>query len=137
LKQELNCYLDYLLSEAKTLTNEQISMLVWEVILEAADTTLVATEWAMYELAKDPNQQDRLYREIRDVCGSDMITEEHLSQLPYLNAIFHETLRKHNPVPIIPLRYAHEDTQLGGYHVPAGSEVDLFLIYLFHVWCCF
>ncbi|XP_062159750.1 ent-kaurene oxidase, chloroplastic-like [Alnus glutinosa] len=123
--EELNCYLDYLLSEANTLTIEQISMLVWEAIIEAADTTLVTTEWAMYELARDLNQQDRLYREIRDVCGSDMITEEHLSQLPYLNAVFHETLRRHNPVPVIPLRYAHEDTQLGGYHVPAGSEIAI------------
>jgi ent-kaurene oxidase len=60
-------------------------MLVWEAIIEAADTTSVTTEWAMYEVARDPNRQDRLYREILDVCGSDMITEEHLSQLPYLN----------------------------------------------------
>lgn len=32
-------------------------MLVWETIIEAADTTLVTTEWAIYELAKDPIRQ--------------------------------------------------------------------------------
>jgi ent-kaurene oxidase len=146
-----------LLSEAKTLTNEQITMLVWETIIETSDTTLVTAEWAMYELAKDPNrqvinfyhnctslnlldvlvlhdtdslfmQQNRLYQEIQNLCGTDKITEEHLSQLPFLGAVFHETLRKYSPAPIVPLRYAHEDTQLGGYHVPAGSEVDSFLI---------
>ena len=58
------------------------------------------------------------------MCGSDKISEEHLSQLPYLSAVFHETLRKHSPVPILPIRYVHEDTQIGGYHIPAGSEVD-------------
>ena len=68
--------------------------------------------------------QDRLYGEIVDVCGSEKVTEDRLSQLPYLLAIFQETLRKHAPVPIIPLRYAHEDTQLGGYYIPAGSEVS-------------
>ena len=57
MKQELNCYTDYLLSEAKTLTPEQIAMLIWETIIETADTTLVTTEWAMYELAKDQKQQ--------------------------------------------------------------------------------
>lgn len=60
------------------------------------------------------------------MCGSEKITEEKLSQLPYISAIFHETLRRHSPVPIIPLRYVHEDTELGGYHVLAGTEVVVF-----------
>ncbi|XAR64081.1 Ent-kaurene oxidase [Bertholletia excelsa] len=123
--KELNCYLDYLLSEAKTLTEKQIGMLLWEVIIEASDTTLVATEWAMYELAKNPSIQDRLYKEIQSVCGSNKVTEENLCQLPYLSAVFHETLRRHSPVPIIPMRYVQEDTELGGYRVPAGSEIAI------------
>ncbi|KAA8537692.1 hypothetical protein F0562_027318 [Nyssa sinensis] len=123
--EELKCYLDYLLSEAKTLSGKQIAMLLWEVIIETSDTTLVTTEWAMYELAKDPKRQDRLYQEIKKVCGLDKIKEENLPKLPYLTAIFHETLRKHSPVPIIPMRYVHENTQLGGYHVAAGSEIAI------------
>lgn len=123
--QGLNCYLHYLLSEAKTLTEEQISMLVWEVIIETSDTTLVTTEWAMYELAKDPKWQDHFCQHIQNICGSDKVTEEILSQLPHLGAVFHETLRRHSPVPIIPLRYAHEETQLGGYTIPAESEIAI------------
>lgn len=72
-------------------------------------------------------RQDRLYHEIQNVCGSEKLKEEHLSQLPYLNAVFHETIRKYSPAPVIPLRYAHEDTQIGGYYVPAGSEVGQFV----------
>lgn len=71
-------------------------------------------------------KQNRLYQDIQDICGYDRIAEEKLCQLPYLSAVFHETLRRHSPVPIVPLRYAHEDAQLGGYHIPAGSEVLLF-----------
>ncbi|XP_059637197.1 ent-kaurene oxidase-like [Cornus florida] len=123
--EEVDCYLDYLLSEAKTLSEKQIRMLLWEVIIESSDTTLVTTEWAMYELAKDPMRQDRLYQEIKSVCGSNRITEENLSQLPYLSAVFHETLRNHTPVPLVPLRYVHQDTQLGGYYIPAGSEIAI------------
>ncbi|KAI7729871.1 hypothetical protein M8C21_023780, partial [Ambrosia artemisiifolia] len=121
--EKLNSYIDYLLSEAQTLTDQQLLMSLWEPIIESSDTTMVTTEWAIYELAKNPNIQDRLYRDIKSVCGSDKITEEHLSQLPYITAIFHETLRRHSPVPIIPLRHVHEDTVLGGYHVPAGTEL--------------
>ena len=57
MEQGENCYLNYLLSEVKTLTEKQISILAWETIIETADTTVVTTEWAMYELAKSPNQQ--------------------------------------------------------------------------------
>ncbi|KAF8024273.1 hypothetical protein BT93_F1462 [Corymbia citriodora subsp. variegata] len=123
--KEANSYIDLLISEAKTLSEEQITILLWEAIIETSDTTLVTTEWAMYELAKNPKCQDQLVDEIRKVCGSETLTEDHLSQLPYLNAVFHETLRKHSPVPIVPPRYAHEDTQLGGYFVPAGSQIAI------------
>ncbi|KAK4390614.1 Ent-kaurene oxidase, chloroplastic [Sesamum angolense] len=123
--EEINCYLDYLLSEANMLTEQQMLMLLWEAIIEASDTTLVTTEWAMYELSKDPQRQKRLLLEIQNVCGPDKLTEEKLCQLPYLAAIFHETLRKHSPVPIVPLRYVHEDAQLGGYNIPEGTEIAI------------
>jgi len=115
-------YLDFLLAE-NTLNDEQLLMLVWEAVIEAADTTLVTTEWAMYEVAKHPEKQDRLYQEIQEVCGNEMVTEDHLPQLPYLNAVFHETLRRHSPVPLVPPRYVHENTKLAGYVVPAGTEM--------------
>nr|ATG30215.1 ent-kaurene oxidase [Poa pratensis] len=115
-------YLDFLIAE-NTLTDEQLMMLVWEAIIEAADTTLVTTEWAMYELAKNPEIQDRLYQEIQQVCGNDTVTEDDLRRLPFLNAVFHETLRLHSPVPLVPPRFVHETTNLGGYDVPAGTEI--------------
>lgn len=46
-----------MLAEADTLSENQVLMLMWEAIIEASDTTLVTTEWAMYELSKDPNRQ--------------------------------------------------------------------------------
>nr|WHO15132.1 cytochrome P450 18 [Alpinia oxyphylla] len=123
-KEEISCYLDFLLSQG-TLTDEEIISLVWEAVIESSDTTLVTTEWAMFELSKNPNKQERLYQEIQQVCGSENVTDEHLSRMPYLNCVFHETLRRHSPVPIVPLRYAHEDTQIGGFNILAGSEIAI------------
>ncbi|AQL04091.1 ent-kaurene oxidase 2 [Zea mays] len=115
-------YVDFLLAE-NTLTDEQLLMLVWEAVIEAADTTLVTTEWAMYEIAKHPEKQEYLYQEIRKVCGNKTVTEDHLPELPYLNAVFHETLRRHSPVPLVPPRLVHESTNLAGYEVPAGTQM--------------
>ncbi|KAI3922076.1 hypothetical protein MKX01_005765 [Papaver californicum] len=123
--EEINCYLDFLLSQGKALTETQLIMLIWETIIEASDTTLVTTEWAMYELAKSSKDQDHLYDEIQKVCGNSKYTEKHFSEVTYLSAVFHETLRRHSPVPVIPLRYVHEDTQLGGYDIPAGTEIAI------------
>jgi ent-kaurene oxidase len=69
--------------------------------------------------------QDRLYQEIKEVCGDGKLTEDHLPRLPYLKAVFYETLRRHSPGPILPPRFIHEDTTLGGYQVPGGTDVIL------------
>ena len=68
--------------------------------------------------------QERLYDEIKSICGPEKLSEEHLPALPFLGAVFHETLRRHSPVPIIPLRYVHEDTKLGDYDIPSGTEAS-------------
>ncbi|KAI5353969.1 hypothetical protein L3X38_006863 [Prunus dulcis] len=109
--EEINSSLDYLLCEAKTLTMEQITIFVWEAILEVADTTLV--------VFIEGRRRD-IYLE-----GEIFIFIPLGSQLPYLNAVFHETLRKQSPASVALLRYAHEDTQLGGYYIPAGTEIAL------------
>ncbi|TKW22741.1 hypothetical protein SEVIR_4G247700v4 [Setaria viridis] len=115
-------YLDFLLAQ-NTLTDEQVTSLIWEAIIEAADTTLSTTEWAMYELSKNQEKQERLYEEIQEVCGNETVTEDDLPRLPYLNAVFHETLRRHPSVSVVPPRFVHEDTNLAGYDIPAGTEV--------------
>jgi ent-kaurene oxidase len=67
--------------------------------------------------------QDRLYSEMQEVCGDDIVTEDHLPRLSYLKAVFFETLRLHPPGPVLPPRFVHETTTLGGYQVPAGTEL--------------
>ncbi|KAI0496490.1 hypothetical protein KFK09_022807 [Dendrobium nobile] len=52
-RREEISYVDYLLSKETTLTEEQFIALVWESIIETSDTTLITTEWAMYELSKN------------------------------------------------------------------------------------
>jgi ent-kaurene oxidase len=65
--QGTNCYLKHLLSE-ETLTEEHLISLVWEVIIEASDTTAISTEWAMYQLAKNPDCQVHLNYKATFLC---------------------------------------------------------------------
>ncbi|KAI3879039.1 hypothetical protein MKX03_019396 [Papaver bracteatum] len=108
LGERINCYLDWLMSEGKTLTKTQMSILIWETIFVGTDSSVQTAEWAMYELAKNIKYQ------------------EQYSEVTYLGAVFHETLRKYPPSLIaLPLKYVHEDTQLGGYDIPAGTEIAI------------
>uniref|UniRef100_A0A0E0LCT6 Ent-kaurene oxidase n=1 Tax=Oryza punctata TaxID=4537 RepID=A0A0E0LCT6_ORYPU len=101
-------YIDFLLEADRSaqLTDHQLMLLLSESILAAADTVL-----------------ELLYQEIREVCGGEAVTEDDLPRLPYLNAVFHETLRLHSPVPVLPPRFVHDDTTLAGYDVPAGTQM--------------
>ena len=60
------------------------------------DTTSNALSYAAYELAVNPQVQERLYQEIEQVCGTDPsshITYDQLSKLKYTDAVIKETLR--------------------------------------------
>ncbi|KAI3839640.1 hypothetical protein MKW92_008571 [Papaver armeniacum] len=119
----INCFLDQLMSEGKALTKTQLSMLIWETLFVGSETTLQTTEWAMYELARHLKYQDHLYREIEKVCGNNKYTEEQYSGITYLGAVFHETSRRYPPIPVGTLKYVHEDIQLGGYDIAAGTQI--------------
>uniref|UniRef100_A0A0E0E308 Ent-kaurene oxidase n=1 Tax=Oryza meridionalis TaxID=40149 RepID=A0A0E0E308_9ORYZ len=128
-------YIDFLLEAERSaqLTDDQLMLLLSESILAAADTVLVTTEWTI-NFANQTNKQlivscswhidqELLYQEIREVCGGEAVTEDDLPRLPYLNAVFHETLRLHSPVPVLPPRFVHDDTTLAGYDVAAGTQM--------------
>ncbi|KAI3863328.1 hypothetical protein MKX03_020143 [Papaver bracteatum] len=78
------------------------------------------------QLERISSGEDHLYHEIQKRCGNNKYSEEQYSEITCLSSIFHETLRKYPPFAIVlPLRYAHEDTQLGGYSIPAGTEIAI------------
>lgn len=117
-------YADILMRDATHLTEKQLMMSLWEPIIESSDTTLVTSEWAMYELAKNPECQERLYKEVVSVVGTErIVTEDDLPHMPYLKAVIKETLRQYPPVPMVPSRLVEEDITLGGYDIPKGHEI--------------
>ena len=57
--------------------------------------------FALVVLLKRPELWRDCLQEVLSVCGDDPPTHQHLSQLPTLDAVLHETLRFFSPVPII------------------------------------
>ncbi|XP_057830360.2 ent-kaurene oxidase 2 isoform X2 [Cryptomeria japonica] len=125
--EKAHCYLNILLREERNLSENQVEMLTWEAIIESVDTVSVTWEWLVYELAKNPKWQECLYNEIIMICEENEkdIGEEIVGELVYLKAVFEETLRKHPPVPLLPLRYVHHHVNIEGYDIPPGWQIAI------------
>ncbi|XP_046830997.1 uncharacterized protein LOC124429586 [Vespa crabro] len=82
---------------------------------ESTTTTIC---FALAELAKQPQLQDRLRQEIREVLKSKGFTYEAVQKMKYLDQVISETLRLYPPAPIID-RVATRD-----YVIP-GTDVVL------------
>jgi cytochrome P450 len=63
------------------------------------ETTSGALQWALYELARHPDVQQKCREEVRAVVGQDAdVAYDHLQHLKYLQQVMKETLRMHPPV---------------------------------------
>lgn len=92
-------------------------------LIAGHETTSGLLSFTFYNLLKNPEAYDKAQQEVDDVIGKNPITVDHLSRLPYLNAVLRETLRLTPTAPSIGLQ-PKEDTIIGGkYHVTKGTPV--------------
>ncbi|KAI6120973.1 cytochrome P450 [Pisolithus croceorrhizus] len=70
-----------------------------KILLAAGyETTSIAMTWALLELARNPSIQNKLRQELL-AFGEEPTYKQLQSNLPYLDAVVHEILRVHPPVP--------------------------------------
>ena len=111
------------------LTDQEIRDQLLTLYLAGHDTTTHAVTWTMYLLSQHPAALQRLRAELDRVLAGRPPTFEDLTQLNYTGWAFKEAMRLYPPVVAIP-RCAEHDTTLGGYPVPRGAEV---VIWVYHV----
>lgn len=101
-------------------------------MFEGLDTTSSAINWTVQLLGLHPKVQERAYEEITSVLGSqERVTNDHLTQLPYLEKIIKESLRLYPAVASIGRRLTH-DTLIEGVTVPRGTDFIVNLYSLHH-----
>lgn len=94
------------------------------MFLAGHETTSHALTWTWYLLSQNPNAERKLHAEIDRVLGSRLPTYGDLEDLSYTRWCFEEAMRLYPPAFTL-ARRAEADAQIGGYEVPAGSEVVL------------
>jgi len=90
--------------------------------LAGHETTASVLTWVFYILAQQPTVLERLRAEVDAVVGEGDVTFEHIRQLPYVRAVFRETLRLYPPITFLP-RVALEAASVGPRRLRRGALV--------------
>ena len=98
-------------------------------LLAGIDTTadsLMFLIWAL-SLPENSHYQERLRAELSHVAVNALGIPypRDLKQLPYLNAVLRESLRRYPPLPAFEPRVCYSDTMIDGYSIPAGTVVGM------------
>lgn len=119
-----SAFISYLVNKGSMSTKEVTGLIV-DLLLAAVETTSSATVWCLYNLAKNPQVQEKLFQEITEAQAKNngTISAEELCKLPMVKAVVKETLRLY-PITYSTSRNITEDMELGGYNIPAGTHVQ-------------
>ena len=106
------------------MTDEQTHAEISNLVFAGTDTTGTTLTYLFWELACNQNWQDQLRDELRNVSATAKY--QTLKDLPILDAVVHEGLRLHPPVPAsLPRIVPSSGGQLCGYFVPPKAIVSM------------
>ncbi|EFC42119.1 predicted protein [Naegleria gruberi] len=88
---------------------------------------LAGEEWVIYELAKNPQYQEKAREEIERVLSERIPSYDDYDNLDLLNCIFLETLRLH-PAAAGILKQANKTITIGKYTIPKDTIVDCSIV---------
>ncbi|KAJ6215969.1 hypothetical protein RDWZM_010469 [Blomia tropicalis] len=105
---------------------------ILDCVLAGIDTTSITVSFVMYHLARNPQCQEELRKQIQRSIDNDdhhhqrssniMLNAEQLASIPLLKAVIKETLRL-NPISIGVGRLTTEPLIIGGYRIPEETMI--------------
>jgi len=101
------------------------------LMMAAHDTTTSTLTSMTYELAKNPEWQERIRRESLALNKAQMDFED-LEKLESLTWAMKETIRRYPPLPVIP-RIATDDFEFEGYRIERNTMVVVSPIHTHHM----
>ncbi len=107
------------------MTDRQLRDEVMTIFLAGHETTALTLSWAWYLMGQNPEVENRFHAELDGVLGNRLPTVADPARLRYTEMIAKESMRLYPPAYGVG-REAIEEFELGGYRVPAGSQLFMF-----------
>lgn len=92
------------------------------LLIGGHETTASVLAWTFYLLSSHPEEAEKLYAEVDRVLSVHAPTVADLDEMSYCHQVLKEAMRLYPPAPLVG-RQALADDNLGGYHIPAGSNI--------------
>ncbi|XP_046556085.1 steroid 17-alpha-hydroxylase/17,20 lyase-like [Haliotis rubra] len=106
------------------MSDRHITQTLGDIFGAGMDTSRHTLLWTLLTLAQHPDIQDKLHTEVDHVLGGrEFPSVSDRSNLPYTEAVLHESMRLHS---VVPSGIPHKtlcDTKVGGYDIPKGTTV--------------
>ncbi|XP_073442530.1 cytochrome P450 2K4-like isoform X2 [Dendrobates tinctorius] len=112
--------------------NDNLTSLIRSLFTAGTETTSTTIRWCLLMMIKYPHYQEKVQEEISKVIGVAKPNCSHRLQMPFTNAVIHETQRF---TDILPLSLPHEtarDVNFRGYHLPKGTYIIPLLTSVLH-----
>lgn len=106
------------------MSDKQLRDEVITLLTAGHETTTLALAWTCYLISTRPEVMERMAAEAAFLNGRAPAYED-LMKLRYSRMVVEETMRLYPPVWTMSRTAINED-EIGGYHVPAGSEILIF-----------
>lgn len=107
------------------MSDKQLRDEVMTLFLAGHETTALTLSWAWYLLAKNPDTERKFHEELQQVLGGNTPTMADLPRLKYCEMIAKESMRLYPPAFGLG-RESIEECEVGGYRMPAKTQVFMF-----------
>ena len=104
------------------MSDVQLARETMTLIVAGHETTATALNWIWYLLSRHPGVEARLGEELHQRAGTGVPPLETFRKLSYTVKVIDEALRLYPPLWLM-TRHAINADRLGGYFVPAGTEI--------------
>lgn len=109
------------------LTDESVVNNMITFLIAGHETTSGLLSFVTYYLIKHPEVYEKARKEVDSVVGTGPVTVDHITKMPYLEAIMRETLRLNPTAPGISITVHPDqgDQVIGGgkYFIPKGTSL--------------
>ena len=117
-------------ADAGAFTDKDLRDQIMTLFVGGGESTTATQAWLFHLLATNPSVEQRVYQELDSVLDGAIAGPDDLARLPCTRNALLETLRLYPPAWMMN-RVALTDVDLGGHHLPAGTEV-FFSTYQLH-----
>ncbi|CAM2006129.1 cytochrome P450 [Acanthopleuribacter pedis] len=105
------------------LTDQEVHDELWTLLHAGFGSTSTMIAWVFHSILSHPEVYARVLAELDEVLGDGPFEQEHLNQLPYLDAVIKETFRLRPLFLVAGARQLDAEWEIGGYRLPKDTMV--------------